>query len=142
TLITILGKRSHDIKLPTDQPEFSTLNALSADIGLLLSFIVKYSVSDSDKQDHCYQTILENLFDNPADIPPRTAIEQFKPIQFRNIIEKINKLTPDLKQKVLTACIELITLDHHINAEEAELITAIAECFDSPLPPVLMDDLS
>jgi len=42
-----------------------------------------------------------------------------------------------LKKALLEACVACVSLDGKVTVEEAELIRAIADVFDSPMPPIL-----
>ena len=52
-------------------------------------------------------------------------------------LEALSGLTPPLKRRFLSACAQLITADHEVTLEEAELFRAIADSLGCPVPPLL-----
>ncbi|MGE4607087.1 MAG: M48 family metallopeptidase [Myxococcota bacterium] len=52
-------------------------------------------------------------------------------------LEALAGLTPPLKRKFLSACAKLITADHEVTLEEAEIFRAIADTLGCPVPPLL-----
>ncbi|MFP6641290.1 MAG: M48 family metalloprotease, partial [Myxococcota bacterium] len=52
-------------------------------------------------------------------------------------LETLTGLTPPLKRRFLSACAQLITADHEVTLEEAELFRAIADTLGCPVPPLL-----
>jgi hypothetical protein len=43
--------------------------------------------------------------------------------------------TPLLKQQILEACVAAVTLDNRVTVREGELLRAVADSLDCPLPP-------
>jgi tellurite resistance protein len=52
-------------------------------------------------------------------------------------LDRLVQAAPAIKKKVLDACAHTIAADGLIQADEAELLRAIAETLDCPLPPFL-----
>ena len=52
-------------------------------------------------------------------------------------LERLNQCTPQLKKAVLNACAETVAADGVIQENEAELLRAIAETLDCPIPPLI-----
>ncbi len=53
-----------------------------------------------------------------------------------NSLKKIINISPDIKEKILLACVACITIDKTITVNEFELIRAISDSLDCPLPPL------
>jgi hypothetical protein len=53
-------------------------------------------------------------------------------------LEELAQASPMLKRKVLAACTTCIAYDGKVTIEEAELLRAIADSLDCPLPPLLL----
>ena len=53
---------------------------------------------------------------------------------------KLLRNPPRLKRKVLAACTTCIAYDGKVTIEEAELLRAIADSLDCPLPPLLISE--
>lgn len=52
-------------------------------------------------------------------------------------LAELSGLTPPLKRRFLSACAALITADHEVTLEEAELFRAVADTLGCPVPPLL-----
>ena len=55
--------------------------------------------------------------------------------QINTALERLNLAAPQIKKNLLNACAETIAADGVIHEPEAELIRAIADGLDCPLPP-------
>ena len=51
-------------------------------------------------------------------------------------LEKFDAATPLVKKQLLMTCVAVATQDGHITSEEAEMLRAIADTIDCPLPPL------
>ena len=52
-------------------------------------------------------------------------------------LNRLNQATPQIKKAVLNACAETVAADGVIQENEAELLRAIADTLDCPIPPFL-----
>jgi tellurite resistance protein len=52
-------------------------------------------------------------------------------------LERLNQAVPQIKKNVLNACVQVIAADGEIQEMEAELLRAIADALDCPMPPFL-----
>jgi Zn-dependent protease with chaperone function len=52
-------------------------------------------------------------------------------------LSRLAMTSPQLKKKILKACIACITADSFITVEEAEVLRAIADTLDCPIPPFI-----
>jgi len=55
-------------------------------------------------------------------------------------LEKLGQLSPLLKQPIIDACIDCILDDDHVSIHEIELLRAICETLDCPMPPLIPDN--
>tara|TARA_R110002110_G_scaffold119309_2_gene293769 strand:+ start:55656 stop:57590 length:1935 start_codon:yes stop_codon:yes gene_type:complete len=132
-LLTILGKKLTVNNTVSDRPKYHTVEPLINDIAQLFAFILFFSHELNDPEAH-FSEVLFTLTPQDVTLP---TITEFKPIQFRCTLERLNGLTPELKSKLISACVDLILTDGQIEMEEAELLRAISECLDTPMPPIL-----
>jgi Zn-dependent protease with chaperone function len=58
-------------------------------------------------------------------------------VELDRALPQLAELTPQLKQRLVTACAEFISADREISIHEAELFRAIADSLDCPIPPLL-----
>ena len=51
-------------------------------------------------------------------------------------LDRLSAASPKIKEKILKACIACISADSLIRVEEAEMLRAIADSLDCPIPTV------
>lgn len=54
-------------------------------------------------------------------------------------LDRWAEASPALKRRLLAACVEVVAADGWVRVEEAELLRAVADALDCPLPPVLSE---
>jgi len=59
--------------------------------------------------------------------------------QLQVSLEKLSHLSPLLKQPFIDACIDCILFDNTVSIREVELLRAICETLDCPMPPLIAD---
>jgi len=59
--------------------------------------------------------------------------------QMSDTLENLNKLYPLAKPKLLKACVACICADGEVTSTEAELIRAIGDTLDCPMPPIVVN---
>lgn len=138
-LLTLLGKKLTDSTRVSDRPKYYSLDSVREEIATLFSFVTNYSYSNESERNEHFFKIVNTLLSEPIQKP---SIEVFKTIQFRNILEKLNKLTPELKEKIISSCVELVLSDNHVKIQEAEIIRVISGCLDSPMPVFLNQQIT
>jgi tellurite resistance protein len=55
-------------------------------------------------------------------------------------LNRLNQAVPQIKKSVLNACVQVVAADGVIQEMEAELLRAIADALDCPMPPFLQPD--
>ncbi len=73
------------------------------------------------------------------------GLRQMNPIPFQNCgldaldaaLDRLVLAAPRLKRQVLNACATCISADRQVTVEEAELLRAISDTLDCPMPPLL-----
>jgi len=61
----------------------------------------------------------------------------FMAIALDHVLRRLAQASPGIKKRVLHACAYAVAADNLIQAEEAELLRAIAETLDCPIPPFI-----
>jgi hypothetical protein len=54
-----------------------------------------------------------------------------------NSLDRLAAASPQVKKKVLKACIACISADSFITVDESEMLRAIADSLDCPIPPII-----
>ena len=57
--------------------------------------------------------------------------------QIDEVLNRLAQSSPAIKKRVLNACAHTVAADNAIQPEEAELLRAIAETLDCPIPPFI-----
>jgi Zn-dependent protease with chaperone function len=61
--------------------------------------------------------------------------DECKNIRFVDILNRLAKLSPGIKQSLITACFQCLVHDKHITMKEAEFFRLLVYALDTPLPP-------
>ncbi|MFI4938257.1 MAG: M48 family metallopeptidase [Candidatus Berkiellales bacterium] len=136
-LLAMVGKYVTD-KTPQDNKiVFQDFSNVLSEISRLITFIISTSHKSAEEKDKSYDKIMKNF--TPKSIP-QPAIEDFNPIEFQLILNRLNGLSPLCKEKLLHACLECIEDDKVINLNEAEIVRTVAACLDCPIPPMIVTE--
>jgi Zn-dependent protease with chaperone function/uncharacterized tellurite resistance protein B-like protein len=65
--------------------------------------------------------------------------QQAKPQQLDRAIEQLGRMSPFAKRNLLTGCAEVAASDGHLSADEVDLVRALGELWDCPVP-LTVDD--
>jgi len=121
------------VKIPRQGHKYTSLKQVEAACSLLLSMLIY--VGKEKKIDEA-QVILEakkELGDINLRLLPVTEISL---PALNQALDRLNRLTPLLKPRLLKACVICIRADDNFSPVEAELFRAIADTLDCPMPPV------
>ena len=123
--------------LPAAKPvtQFYALAPLAPECGLLLSAMAYAGQQDATQAyaaflrgaqllSHAAQTEIPFLPEAQCDLPKVDAT-----------LARLNLAVPQIKKNVLNACAETMAADGIIQESEAELLRAIADALDCPIPP-------
>ncbi len=121
---------------PRRVPQIYTLRTLTLDCGTLLSALAHLSGADDAARNEAFQRGLAALGDVPGLIVLK-PLEACGVDQVGHALDRLNDLTPTLKKVVLSACVNVVAHDGLIQPDEAELLRAIADALDCPIPQLI-----
>lgn len=130
-----LDTRFYPERRPVTQ--FYDLRPLARDAGILLSATAYAGAEDSDKARAAFAKGAKSLGQIArADIPwlPPTECD-LKHLDVA--LDRFAQSVPQIKKNVLSACAETVAFDNLIQPREAELLRAIADTLDCPVPPFI-----
>jgi len=62
------------------------------------------------------------------------ASQAAKPKQLEQAIERLSHMSPFAKRNLLSGCAEVAASDGHLSADEIDLLRALGELWDCPMP--------
>jgi hypothetical protein len=117
--------------------QFYDLRPLVRDAGILLSATAYAGADDPTLAQAAFAKGAESLGRIArAEIPwlPPTECDL---THLDAALDRFAQSVPQIKKNVLTACAETVAADAMIQQREAEILRAIADALDCPLPPFL-----
>jgi Zn-dependent protease with chaperone function len=130
-----LDTRFYPERRPVTQ--FYDLRPLVRDAGILLSATAYAGAADSVQARAAFDKGAESL-----GRIARTEIPWLPPSEcdlshLAAALDRFAQSVPQIKKNVLSACADTVAFDQVIQAREAEILRAIADSLDCPLPPFL-----
>jgi hypothetical protein len=59
--------------------------------------------------------------------------------QIDKALDRLTQAAPAIKRRVLEACARVVEVDGELSLREAEILRAVADALDCPMPPVLAE---
>ena len=133
-----LDTRFYPERRPVTQ--FYDLRPLSRDAGILLSATAYAGSDDATQAQAAFAKGAESL-----GRIARTEIPWLPPTEcdlshLDAALDRFAQSVPQIKKNVLAACAETVAFDNVIQSREAELLRAIADSLDCPIPPFLQPE--
>ena len=120
---------------PKAVTQFYALSALAPECGLILSAMAYAGQEDATQANAAFVRGAQLLSHAAqAEIPflPQTQCDL---PQVDAALERLRQAVPQIKKNLLSACVETLAADGVIQEGEAELLRAIADALDCPIPP-------
>jgi hypothetical protein len=114
--------------------QYYTLRPLVPDCGVLLSALAQVGSADAAEITRAFQQGAPYLRSTEEEIPllPR---EQCGLARIDQALNRLSLAMPQIKKNLLEACVQVVGADGVVQEREAELLRAIADSLDCPLPP-------
>jgi hypothetical protein len=75
--------------------------------------------------------------DHAHRLPPR---EECSLAEFDAALRTLNQSAPAIKRRIVVACTACILANQHVTVREAELLRAVCDTLDCPLPPLIVGE--
>ena len=114
-----------------------SLKPLAADCAVLLSALAYLGQDEPDKAEFAFQQGAQPLGYN-AQVP--LSLLPPEECNLEHVDAALNRLSqavPQIKKNLLNACTQTVAADGVIQEMEAELLRAIADTLDCPIPPLI-----
>ena len=121
---------------PRQTVQFYTLRPLVPDCVVVLSALAQVGSDDAAEVKKAFDTGVPYLRapDNVAiDLLP---VDQCGVGALGDALDRLGQSVPTIKKNVLEACAHVVGADGVIHEEEAELLRAVADTLDCPMPPL------
>ncbi|MGK0298632.1 MAG: Zn-dependent protease with chaperone function [Gammaproteobacteria bacterium] len=118
------------------QSKYSGLQQLNKEIELLLSVLAYSGNTDKNKIKHAFAEATDQAKIKNINLLPKTEVALTK---LDEALDKLNMLKPLLKQTLLNACLVCASADGKIVPIEMELMRAISDTLDCPMPILIPD---
>jgi hypothetical protein len=112
--------------------QFYSFGAVIRDCAVLLSALAHVGVADPPA---AQQAFAEGAARLPFQSLPFVPAAQCGVQSIDAALSRLAQSVPHIKKTVLDACAHTVACDGYVNAEEAELLRAVAESMGCPLPP-------
>ncbi len=119
------------------RPTIFTYNAVERDIALLLSLVIRIG-GDTSEAEQRYTRLLRTFTRSQID---RESLPDKSGKSLAAALDRLRGLVPVMQASLIQALVECVLHDGHIAIKEAELLRAIAETLDCPLPPLIETSL-
>ena len=111
-----------------------SFQTLEASLATLFSAIVQSSGESAEAQARNFKRIMATF--TKADCSTYLQMAP-SPKQMTAALDQLNRLTPLLKQPVIDTCVDCALHDGKTTQREVEVLRAVCEALECPLPPVL-----
>jgi peptidase M48-like protein len=128
-----LDTRFYPERRPVTQ--FYDLRPLARDAGILLSATAYAGADDATQAHAAFAKGAESLGRIARTEIPWLPLDQCGLPHLDAALDRFAQSVPQIKKNVLSACAETVAFDALIQPREAELLRAIADALDCPIPP-------
>jgi hypothetical protein len=125
---------SHFLKVPPPTVKYKDLKPLLPSCAALFSVLAHVGADNPDATELAFRAAGRSL-GVPADWLDLAPLEQCGFVELESALDQLAQATASLKNQVLNACLCAVTNDQIIRVREAEMIRAIADALDCPVPP-------
>jgi uncharacterized tellurite resistance protein B-like protein len=117
--------------------QYYSIQPLRDDCAILLSALAHTGHTDAAEIKRAFATGLPSLRLSDGTLDLLTG-EQCDLNEINRALDRLAQAAPQSKKNLLEACIQVVGADGVIHENEAELLRAIAETLDCPIPPFIM----
>ncbi len=121
---------------PPPKVQYESLGQLTDECSVLLSGLAHTGQTDEQATARAFAEGAEEL----GEIQNSLSLRARQECGLTNIwkaLDKLVEVTPKLKRQVLRACTAAVSHDQQVTIHEGELLRAVADTLDCPLPPFL-----
>ena len=138
TLQRVLLRRLEPHFYPARPPAvaYGSLRAVSRQASLLLSILAHAGQAQAERAAQAFAAGVRHLADTRA-VASLLPFEQCGLADLDRALAALVQTAPAMKRKLLEACAATIAFDKRVTIQEGELLRAISDSLDCPMPPFL-----
>ncbi|HTR40943.1 MAG TPA: M48 family metallopeptidase [Pseudomonadales bacterium] len=120
--------------------QYYSVKPLASDCSVILSALANVSSQDPNEIQKAFAAGASYLR-APADIDlPLLPSEQCDVKQIDAALNRLALAAPQIKKNVIDACVHVVGADGVVYEDEAELLRAVADTLDCPMPPLVSNE--
>jgi Zn-dependent protease with chaperone function len=113
--------------------KYKSFDAVLPEIGILIAGMVQSAHMTTDKSNELYTRIMRSFTAKNTEWQAPTSADQLD-----QALQKLARISPMFKKSLLNACADCVVADGQVKPSEVELLRAVAETLDCPMPPLVM----
>jgi Zn-dependent protease with chaperone function len=141
TLRCVLHRHLDAQFLPRRQtrPVHSSPQKLAHPVATVLALLAWEGQPEPDQAARAFDTGMRGYIggDHTHRLPPR---EECSLAEFDTALQTLNQSVPAIKRRIVVACAACILANQQVTVREAELLRAICDTLDCPLPPLVVGE--
>ena len=122
------------VDVPKKHVRFKTLKSITPICGQLLSCLAYWGADDVESAKSAFAVAIERLGGGSVEV---SSVDKCGLTMLDHTLGQLELATSPLKRKVLDACVSCVAADGRVTVEEADLLRAVADSLDCPIPPFL-----
>ncbi|MBV8823918.1 MAG: M48 family metallopeptidase [Hyphomicrobiales bacterium] len=139
TLRRVLHRHLDAQFLPRRQPRavHTSAQKLAHEMATVLALLAWEGQPEADQAARAFDAGMRGYSggDHPHRLPPR---DQCSLAAFDAALQTLNHSVPSIKRRIVVACAACILANQQVSVREAELLRAICDTLDCPLPPLIV----
>ena len=136
SLLTILKAHLSELSEKDVPVKYFKFKPVTNEIKLLLGMLARIANKDEQLAELCFKFVITPYKFKNSELMDKSLCTLSS---LTRALEKLNRLSPLLKQSVIQSCVDCILHDGMIFSEEAELLQAISVSLDCPMPPIIQE---
>jgi Zn-dependent protease with chaperone function len=132
-IYALLMKR---LRAPKPKTVIPSLVEVKPELGLIFSLMLNISYDDPIVAKEQYNNLMQGF---AIGIFPNYSVQNFNAVSTHNALLRLARLSPFLKRNIIVSLGDCINQNNTVTLDEYELLRAVCDYLDCPLPPLNLD---
>lgn len=133
SLLTILESHLSSDAEKVERVQFTTMKHIQPELSYVLQCVLRTSGENQEDQRIAFAKITTDFYGKALGF----GEEKLTIKKLRKAIKRLQLASPSLKQSIIKACAEAVLFDKKVKIAEIELLRALCESLDCPMPPLI-----